>query len=148
MEDIRAWCAGPHQLNLAPDYLQYMSDVSKTFSFTCPRFPLDNKDLCLIKAPSIKSRMKGSAGRTICVFFSKKDKTLIDSLCTCENGARSIPCAHRGAVLVALHSLKFHKPLAPQPTKSVRARSKLNMPTPFDSTAVDDREETKFDFEI
>lgn len=148
MDDIRKWCAGPHQLNLAPDYLQFMSDVQKTFSFTCPRQPLDNKDFVLVKAPAVKSRMKGSTGRTICLLFSKKEKLLVDSLCTCENGPRSIPCAHRGAVLVALHNLKFHIPLPPIPTKSVRARSKLNMPTPFDDMAVDDGEPTNFDFEI
>ena len=57
----------------------------------------------------------------VCVF-------LVDSMCTCNNIARSIPCAHRGTVLVALSRKQHQISLKPKETASVRQRSQIIIP--------------------
>lgn len=60
----------------------------------------DNPKYYVVQIPSIRSRMQSNSTHTAYFLFDKN--YLVDSMCTCENMARSIPCAHRGTALFAI----------------------------------------------
>lgn len=121
LKEVRKLCAGVNQLNLATHYLQLMADHKKTFTFrgSIKTFP----NYYLLQAPTFTSRMK--SGKTYAAYLLFDKKTLVDSMCTCQNMARSTPCAHRGTVLLALHNKHHNISLTPKPTRSVRQRDNI-----------------------
>ena len=126
-EYVRQVCAGVNQLNLASDYLQHMKDKRKRWIFRSSVRPCP-KDLYLVQCPSFASQMEISKTYIVYLLFDKV--SLVDSMCTCNNIARSIPCAHRGTVLVALSRKQNNISLIPKETASVKQRSHIIIPDP------------------
>ena len=63
-------------------------------------------------------------------YFLFDKKSLVDSMCTCENMARSIPCAHRGSALYTLMYEQQNKSLKPDISRSVEQRKHIKIPDP------------------
>lgn len=125
-EYIRQKCAGVHQINLAKEYMQLMADKGRKWVFRAA--VEDNPKYYVVQIPSIRSRMQSNSTHTAYFLFDKN--YLVDSMCTCENMARSIPCAHRGTALFAIMYKQQKKSLTPDPSRSVEQRKNIIIPDP------------------
>ena len=128
MKLIRTICAGVNQLNLSKLYLQHMHDCKKRWIFRSTVSDLPNAYYC-VQIPALKSRMSGDGTHTAYLLFD--ETSFVDSMCTCGNMARSIPCAHRGTALVALYRKQNNMSLVPDETASVEKRKAIVIPRPM-----------------
>ena len=124
---IRRLCAGVNQINLANKYLDHMHVQNKKWIFRSTVEPLPVNYYC-VQTPSLKSRMSSGGPYTSYLLFDKI--TLVDSMCTCNNFARSVPCAHRGTVLVVLARKQCGQSLIPKETASLKKRKTIIIPKP------------------
>ena len=119
---VRKVCTGVNQINLSNLYIDHMDFHNREWILRASVKDIDNY-YYLVQIPMMKSRMEADKNQTSYFLFDKKE--LVDSMCTCNKMARSVPCAHRGTALIVLHRKQKKLSLKPKLTRSIKQRSSI-----------------------
>lgn len=99
LEDIRVYACGQYAMDLADPYLEFWPELGSEVKF----HKIKARGGILIKASGLKSRYSPSNSRTVFIFFKGSPYKIMDTLCTCHGGLRTIGgCAHAIAILIKL----------------------------------------------
>ena len=110
IDNIREFCCGSYPIDLSERYLEYSKDnESLRFMVATNKVP---RGKTLIRVYGVRSRFRNSVNRRVEILFSKD--SVVDTICTCPAGKRSMGCAHAVAILRYIVEEQSGKPSLPK----------------------------------